>query len=127
MTLKVETLNPVRSFKGRGAETVAPAARETGASKVVCASAGNLGLRAVGAGTCYTLTRVGLAVNETAGARPRERATEPRDLSAIAENDRPPGEDPLEHHFECVGHRGVDLDARVEGVLKKEASLSGEY
>ena len=42
--LKVETLNPVRSFKGRGTETVlsridAPAA----SSGVVCASAGNLG------------------------------------------------------------------------------------
>jgi threonine dehydratase len=43
VTLKVETLNPVRSFKGRGTETVAAAARESGASRVVCASAGNLG------------------------------------------------------------------------------------
>ncbi len=43
MTLKVETLNPVRSFKGRGTETVAAAARKKGASRVVCASAGNLG------------------------------------------------------------------------------------
>jgi threonine dehydratase len=43
VTLKVETLNPVRSFKGRGAETVAAVARGQGASRVVCASAGNLG------------------------------------------------------------------------------------
>lgn len=43
VTLKIETLNPVRSFKGRGAETVAAVARERGASRVVCASAGNLG------------------------------------------------------------------------------------
>jgi threonine dehydratase len=43
VTLKVETLNPVRSFKGRGTETVAAVAREQGASRVVCASAGNLG------------------------------------------------------------------------------------
>jgi threonine dehydratase len=43
VTLKVETLNPVRSFKGRGTETVAAMARRTGASRVVCASAGNLG------------------------------------------------------------------------------------
>jgi threonine dehydratase len=43
VTLKVETLNPVRSFKGRGTETVAAVARERGASRVVCASAGNLG------------------------------------------------------------------------------------
>src|SRR3954463_14382782 len=43
LTLKVETLNPVRSFKGRGTETVAAAARRENASRVVCASAGNLG------------------------------------------------------------------------------------
>jgi threonine dehydratase len=43
VTLKIETLNPVRSFKGRGTETVAALAREQGASRVVCASAGNLG------------------------------------------------------------------------------------
>ena len=43
VTLKVETLNPVRSFKGRGTETVAAVARKQGASRVVCASAGNLG------------------------------------------------------------------------------------
>ena len=43
VTLKVETLNPVRSFKGRGTETVAAAAGEQGASRMVCASAGNLG------------------------------------------------------------------------------------
>jgi threonine dehydratase len=43
VTLKIETLNPVRSFKGRGTETVAAAAREQAASRMVCASAGNLG------------------------------------------------------------------------------------
>jgi len=43
VTLKVETLNPVRSFKGRGTEMAAVVARARGASRVVCASAGNLG------------------------------------------------------------------------------------
>src|SRR4051812_17311399 len=43
VTLKVETLNPVRSFKGRGTEAVSAVARSEGASRVVCASAGNLG------------------------------------------------------------------------------------
>jgi hypothetical protein len=43
VTLKVETLNPVRSFKGRGTEMVMAVACEMGASRVVCASAGNLG------------------------------------------------------------------------------------
>ena len=42
--LKVETLNPVRSFKGRGTETVLTRLQERGtANAVVCASAGNLG------------------------------------------------------------------------------------
>ena len=44
LTLKVETLNPVRSFKGRGTETALSrleSARDVPA--VVCASAGNLG------------------------------------------------------------------------------------
>ncbi|MFD3487554.1 threonine/serine dehydratase [Streptomyces sp. NPDC058665] len=42
--LKVETLNPVRSFKGRGTETVLNRLQDTGAADaVVCASAGNLG------------------------------------------------------------------------------------
>jgi threonine dehydratase len=42
VTLKVETLNPVRSFKGRGTETVL-ARLPAGTTTVVCASAGNLG------------------------------------------------------------------------------------
>jgi threonine dehydratase len=39
--LKVETLNPIRSFKGRGAELFV--AREAGETPLVCASAGNFG------------------------------------------------------------------------------------
>jgi threonine dehydratase len=41
IVLKVETLNPVRSFKGRGIETVLSSLPP--AAPVVCASAGNLG------------------------------------------------------------------------------------
>jgi threonine dehydratase len=44
VTLKVETLNPVRSFKGRGTEAaVSRLVAEDGATAAVCASAGNLG------------------------------------------------------------------------------------
>jgi threonine dehydratase len=44
MTLKVETLNPVRSFKGRGTETVMSwLSQRENAAAAVCASAGNLG------------------------------------------------------------------------------------
>ena len=44
ITLKIETLNPVRSFKGRGAETALSwLAQREEAPTAVCASAGNLG------------------------------------------------------------------------------------
>ena len=44
LILKVETLNPVRSFKGRGTETVLSRLHDRGTTAaVVCASAGNLG------------------------------------------------------------------------------------
>ncbi|WP_100447072.1 threonine ammonia-lyase [Glycomyces xiaoerkulensis] len=61
MTLKVETLNPVRSFKGRGAETVAALAGEQGVSRMVCASAGNLGQA-----LAYSGSRRGLGVTVVA-------------------------------------------------------------
>jgi threonine dehydratase len=41
VVLKVETLNPIRSFKGRGADLFV--ARDAGTAPLVCASAGNFG------------------------------------------------------------------------------------
>ncbi|GAA1580884.1 pyridoxal-phosphate dependent enzyme [Kribbella hippodromi] len=43
LTIKLETANPVRSFKGRGTEVVADQLARTNSPAVVCASAGNLG------------------------------------------------------------------------------------
>lgn len=43
VTIKLETANPVRSFKGRGTELVASQLADSGNRAVVCASAGNLG------------------------------------------------------------------------------------
>ncbi|MCX4813415.1 pyridoxal-phosphate dependent enzyme [Streptomyces sp. NBC_01239] len=43
VSIKLETANPVRSFKGRGTEVVASLLAEQGPRAVVCASAGNLG------------------------------------------------------------------------------------
>jgi len=43
VSIKLETANPVRSFKARGTEVVASRLAETGAKAVACASAGNLG------------------------------------------------------------------------------------
>ena len=74
VTLKVETLNPVRSFKGRGTETAAAVARDQGASRVVCASAGNLGQA-----LAYSGRRRGLAVTVVAA-----RTANPLKLRQIA-------------------------------------------
>lgn len=43
LSLKVETLNPIRSFKGRGTDLAVAAAITEGFATVICASAGNLG------------------------------------------------------------------------------------
>ena len=43
VTVKVETANPVRSFKGRGTELATSLLADRGGAAVVCASAGNLG------------------------------------------------------------------------------------
>jgi threonine dehydratase len=43
VSIKLETANPVRSFKGRGTELVAGLLAENGPRAAVCASAGNLG------------------------------------------------------------------------------------
>ncbi|MFG2940065.1 threonine/serine dehydratase [Streptomyces sp. NPDC048282] len=43
VSIKLETANPVRSFKGRGTEVVASLLAGQGGAAVVCASAGNLG------------------------------------------------------------------------------------
>ena len=74
VTLKIETLNPVRSFKGRGTETVSALARETGASRMVCASAGNLGQA-----LAYSGAHRGLAVTVVAA-----RTANPLKLRQIA-------------------------------------------
>jgi threonine dehydratase len=72
--VKVETVNPVRSFKGRGTETVAAAAREKRAARLVCASAGNLGQA-----LAYSARRRGLEVTIVAA-----RTANPLKLRQIA-------------------------------------------
>jgi threonine dehydratase len=43
VSIKLETANPIRSFKGRGTELVTSLLAENGSRAAVCASAGNLG------------------------------------------------------------------------------------
>jgi threonine dehydratase len=86
VTLKIETLNPVRSFKGRGTETVAAAAREKGASRLVCASAGNLGQA-----LAYSGSRRGLGV--TVVAAKTANPLKLRQIAALGAELRLEGED----------------------------------
>jgi threonine dehydratase len=86
VTLKVETLNPVRSFKGRGTETVVAVARRRGASRVVCASAGNLGQA-----LAYSGSRRGLQV--TVVAARTANSLKLRQIAAFGADIRLEGED----------------------------------
>ena len=86
VTLKVETLNPVRCFKGRGTETAAAVARATGASRVVCASAGNLGQA-----LAYSARRRGLEV--TVVAATTANPLKLRQIAAFGADVRLEGED----------------------------------
>lgn len=86
VTLKVETLNPVRSFKGRGTDTVAAVALENGASRVVCASAGNLGQA-----LAYSGLRRGLGV--TVVAAKTANPLKLRQIAAFGAEVRLEGED----------------------------------
>ncbi len=86
VTLKVETLNPVRSFKGRGTETLAGAARRKGTSRVVCASAGNLGQA-----MAYSGARRGLEV--TVVAARTANTLKLRQIAAFGATVRLEGED----------------------------------
>ncbi len=86
VTLKVETLNPVRSFKGRGTETVAALARRKGTSRVVCASAGNLGQA-----LAYSGSRRGLGV--TVVAARTASSLKLRQIAAFGADIRLEGED----------------------------------
>jgi threonine dehydratase len=89
VTLKLETLNPVRSFKGRGTETAAASARGQGASRMVCASAGNLGQA-----LAYSGSRRGLDVTVVAGSTANPLKL--RQIAALGAHIQLDGED-IEH------------------------------
>jgi threonine dehydratase/peptide deformylase len=73
LTLKVETVNPIRSFKGRGADHAVArlVARAGGVAPIVCASAGNFGQ-----GMAYACRKRGLPITVFAahGANPLKLA-----------------------------------------------------
>ena len=113
VSVKLETANPVRSFKARGTELVASLLTEQGRTDVVCASAGNLG-QALG----WSGRRRGLNVTVVATRRaPVAKLDRIRALGAelaLVDGD-----------FEMARERAVDI-ARQRGIRLVEDSLDVE-
>lgn len=110
VSVKLETANPVRSFKGRGTELVASQLVEQGRTAAVCASAGNLGQALAWSGR-----RRGLDVTVVASHRaPVAKLERIRALGAELEL--------VDGDFELARERAVDL-ARSRGIRLVEDSL----
>ncbi|MEV0616600.1 pyridoxal-phosphate dependent enzyme [Nonomuraea sp. NPDC050404] len=115
VSVKLETANPVRSFKGRGTEVVASLLTDQGRvrSAAVCASAGNLG-QALG----WSGLRRGLDVTVVASrGAPAVKLDRIRALGAELEV--------VEGDFEMARERAVELAER-RGVRLVEDSLDLE-
>ncbi|TDD00026.1 pyridoxal-phosphate dependent enzyme [Nonomuraea deserti] len=113
VSVKLETANPVRSFKGRGTELVAGRLTGQGRAAAVCASAGNLG-QALG----WSGRRRGLDVTVVASRRaPAAKLDRIRALGAELEL--------VEGDFETARERAASI-ARRRGVRLVEDSLDIE-
>lgn len=113
VSIKLETANPVRSFKARGTELVASLLAEQGRTAVVCASAGNLGQALAWSGR-----RRGLDVTVVASRRaPAAKLDRIRALGAELEL--------VDGDFELARERAAGL-ARSRGVRLVEDSLDVE-
>jgi threonine dehydratase len=113
VSIKLETANPVRSFKGRGTELVASRLTDQGVAAVVCASAGNLG-QALG----WSGRRRGLGVTVVARRRaPAVKLDRIRSFGAHLEL--------VDGDFEVARERAVTI-ARERGVRLVEDSLDVE-
>ncbi|TDD24455.1 threonine ammonia-lyase [Nonomuraea diastatica] len=113
MSVKLETANPVRSFKGRGTELVASRLIAQGRAAVVCASAGNLG-QALG----WSGRRRGLDVTVVASRwAPAAKLDRIRALGAELEL--------VEGDFETARERAASI-AQRRGVRLVEDSLDIE-
>jgi threonine dehydratase len=114
VSLKLETANPVRSFKGRGTEVVASRLVEERTSAAVCASAGNLGQALAWSGRAR-------GIDVTVVATRRAPAAKLDRIRALgAELELVDGED-----FEMARERAVSI-ARERGIRLVEDSLDVE-
>ncbi|QUQ72260.1 threonine ammonia-lyase [Kutzneria sp. CA-103260] len=113
VSVKVETANPVRSFKARGTELVASLLASAGRTAVVCASAGNLGQALAWSGQ-----RRGLHVTVVASRQaPAAKLDRIRALGAELEL--------VDGDFDMARERAVDI-SRERGIRLLEDSLDIE-
>ncbi|MDQ0585289.1 threonine ammonia-lyase [Streptomyces rishiriensis] len=113
VSVKLETANPVRSFKARGAEVVASGLAEHGRRALVCASAGNLGQALAWSGRARGID-VTVVASRSAPAAKLERI---RALGA--------GLEVVDGDFEAARERAAAL-ALSDGVRLVEDSLDIE-
>ena len=113
VSIKLETANPVRSFKARGTEVVASRLARDGGRAVVCASAGNLGQALAWSGRGRGL-EVAVVASRFAPAVKLDRI---RALGA--------GVEVVDGDFELARERAVAL-ARHHGIRLVEDSLDIE-
>lgn len=113
VSIKLETANPVRSFKGRGTEVVASRLVRDGARAVVCASAGNLGQALAWSGRGRGL-EVAVVASRFAPAAKLDRI---RALGA--------GVEVVDGDFDLARERATEL-ARHRGIRLVEDSLDIE-
>ncbi len=105
VSIKLETVNPVRSFKARGTELVAAQLAAGGARAVVCASAGNLGQALAWSGRARGID-VTVVASRLATAAKLERI---RALGATLELVDGDIETARERAAEIAGHEGIRL------------------
>jgi threonine dehydratase len=113
VSIKLETANPVRSFKGRGTEVVASLLADNGSRAVVCASAGNLGQALAWSGRGRGLD-VTVVASRFAPAAKLDRI---RALDARLEL--------VDGDFDMARERAADV-ARYQGIRLVEDSLDIE-
>lgn len=113
VSVKLETANPVRSFKGRGSELVTAGLVERGETALVCASAGNLGQALAWSGR-----KRGLEVNVVASAAaPNFKLDRMREFGARLEL--------VEADFDHARQRAAEI-ARERGIRLVEDSYDLE-
>ena len=113
VSIKLETANPVRSFKGRGTEVITSSLAEGGERTVVCASAGNLGQALAWSGRNRGLN-VTVVASRLAPAAKLDRI---RALDAALEL--------VDGDFDSARERAADI-ARRDGIRLVEDSLDIE-